>query len=313
MKSPAIKAAILTMAFAFTGMAVAGASHASTLDTDRCVFGSSGGMIQPAVSFDTADSGDMYVAIVVNGAMLFKTPGGLTTSAAPFLSNQDFTSSTTLFQVNSLNVTPGTYRLYEVETDAGANVYDHSTWHGSVKKLNFTVGKPTAVSGDFNGDGWPDDDANHDGFHDDDLNQDGYHDDDTNHDGYHDSDTNRNGHTGDDNGGGSNSNAVESHNAGQNCLGCHNYSMAGTVYANATGSSPVQGATVTAQTSSGAIAMTTDALGNFYSTSPVSGAYSVSIQKGPRAIAMRNMRVYGGCNTAGCHSGNSAQGRIYLP
>jgi len=331
-----IKTMAWAMAFAFTGMgAVAAPASADSLDTDRSVFNS--GTIRPTVRFDTEYSGDMYVAIVANGTLFFKTPGGLTTSPQPFLSSQIFSGSVTLFQADSQRVSPGIYRLYEVETDAGADVFDRSRWHGGtagLKVRNFIIKQPTAISNDYNGDGWPDDDANHDGFHDDDRNRDGYHDDDNNRDGYHDDDRNHDGNHdearrscerendggegGDDGGEGGDDGCGEgggdgSHNAGRDCTSCHNFSVSGTVYANAAGSSPVQGATVMATSATGAVAMTTDRLGNFYTTRAFSGPYSITVQKSSRVAVMQNQRVYGGCNTTGCHAGNSAQGRVFLP
>jgi len=179
-----IKTFIVAAVFAVCATASLGSASASTLDVNKTVFGASGGTIAPTVTNTTPDSGDRYVAIQVNGggSLFFVTPGGtsVTTTKTKFATGT-FPAGipATLFSVNSLGLAPGTYQVIEVDTDAGADPFDSSKWHaGSLNVKNFSVGQSTAVSGDIDGDGFPDDDANHDGFHDDDKNFNGFHDDD---------------------------------------------------------------------------------------------------------------------------------------
>jgi len=181
-----IKTFIVAAVFGVCTVASFGSASASTMSNNGngTVFGAASGTISPTVTNTTPDSGDRYVAVRVNGAgpLLFVTPGGtsVTTNPTPFSTGgTPAGTSAPLFNVNSLGLAPGTYQVIEVDTDAGADPFDSSKWHaGSLNVKNFSVGQSTAVSGDIDGDGFPDDDANHDGFHDDDKNFNGFHDDD---------------------------------------------------------------------------------------------------------------------------------------
>jgi len=189
-----IKTFIVAAVFAVCATASLGSASASTLDANKTVFGPAGGTISPTVTSTTPDSGDRYVVIRVNGAgpLFYVKPGGtsVTTTPTPFAAGSTFPAgtSTPLFNVNSLGLAPGTYQVAEVDTDAGADPLDASKWHQSLKAKNFSVGQPTTVNGDFDGDGFPDDDADKNGFHDDDRNFDTFHDDDLNKNGFHDDD-----------------------------------------------------------------------------------------------------------------------------
>ena len=130
-----------------------------------------------------------------------------------------------------------------------------------------------------------------------------------------------NGGGGDDGGGGGGGNSG-SHNAGTECLACHDggsgtnhgplFTAAGTVYTSGGGAQ--SNATITfyvPNTNNVIASVDTDANGNFYTnnsgittnlsmtgidpviTGPSSGTYS-----------MPGVAVSGACNTSGCHSGN---------
>lgn len=80
----------------------------------------------------------------------------------------------------------GRYPLYQVIAKSGSNPLNPDNWIGGsagLSIINFNIGLPCEINGDFDEDGFADDDLNRDGFHDDDLDQDGFHDQDFNRDG----------------------------------------------------------------------------------------------------------------------------------
>lgn len=106
-------------------------------------------------------------------------------------------------------------------------------------------------------------------------------------------------------------------NTGQACVSCHGsgqspaMTVAGTVYASATGGSGVSGATVTVTGSDGKkVTMVTGRSGNFYSNSSISFPATVQVSKCPDTQTMPTTITKGDCNMGGCHT--SAM-RIHLP
>gem|GEM_PF-1354594 len=179
---------------------IAGASllgtvtQAASLSAQQTIYPGQGGMIVPQLTFNQVESGDLYLAVRIEGQLYFiLSDGSLSISAIPFLSNQDFSGTLDLPQFDTTGIPVGQYPLYQVITYPGTDVFNFSNWVGGIGALNvinFTIGLPVSVTKDFNNDGWSDDDLNHDGYHDDDHNKDGYHDDDHDKDGYHDDDEN---------------------------------------------------------------------------------------------------------------------------
>jgi hypothetical protein len=100
--------------------------------------------------------------------------------------------------------------------------------------------------------------------------------------------------------------ASTSHNAGRDCLGCHNFGVAGTVYRAGTGT-PYGGATVRLVSAAGAaeqvdLTLTTDASGNFFTNQRLSfGAGLSALVTGTSGArrAMGTPATSGRCN--GCH------------
>jgi hypothetical protein len=108
------------------------------------------------------------------------------------------------------------------------------------------------------------------------------------------------------------------HNAGQDCLTCHNgqaqganvFTFAGTVFKDTAGTIPKTGATVIVIDSAGTVSKAvTQANGNFYSSDPLVAPYSVGISEcPPPSIPMVENFSDGSCNS--CHSGAQAPGRV---
>ncbi len=96
---------------------------------------------------------------------------------------------------------------------------------------------------------------------------------------------------------------------GDDCLSCHGFKAAGTVFAGLSSTTPVSGATVRIVPASGsAVTLTTNSAGNFYtSTSLAFPLQSVTVSKGADTAEMTGVGS-GGCN--GCHDTSF---RVHLP
>jgi hypothetical protein len=108
------------------------------------------------------------------------------------------------------------------------------------------------------------------------------------------------------------------HNPGQDCQqGCHNhgFTLSGTLYASATSTTPVVGASITVKDAQGkTFDMVSQNDGNFYTSTAVTFPVTVSASLCPDTHAMAGSITAGngGCNKSGCHA-SGAQGKIYLP
>ena len=114
----------------------------------------------------------------------------------PYRSHSHFSEDIDVLNISGLGIAPGLYPLYQVVTQPGTDPLNFMNWIGGLgglSTINFTIGLPVNLSGDFDKNGFSDDDNNHDGFHDDDSNRDGLHDDDNDHNGFHDDDLNHDG------------------------------------------------------------------------------------------------------------------------
>jgi hypothetical protein len=171
------------------------------LQTRKAVLGDND-EVSAEVIFNTPETGDMYLAAMMNGQPLFLSQeAGWTELPKPFIANDTFEGEYPLFSVSARLLTPGTYRLYQVVTVPQGNPFNVSDWIGGfagLNSINFSVGLQREVHGDHDGDGFADDDLDRDGFHDDDHDRDGFHDDDHDRDGYHDDDHDRDGYHDDD-------------------------------------------------------------------------------------------------------------------
>ena len=140
--------------------------------------------LEARLRFPGADQGDLYVAARIGGKLrFFGEDGKFHSVPVPYKQDGSFDQEETIFRFPGMIVPAGRYILYAAVTDAGADVYDTSRWHGPLARQLFIANEPDHMSGDHDGDGWPDDDTNHDGFSDMDHNYDGWRDDDGNHDG----------------------------------------------------------------------------------------------------------------------------------
>jgi len=108
----------------------------------------------------------------------------------------------------------------------------------------------------------------------------------------------------------------EGHRAGMDCLSCHagmggvlGWTIAGTLYSDASGTSPVGGATIVVRDSTGAeIDLVTHPNGNFYTTTAVGFPVTVAATRCPDYTSMGSTVANGSCNS--CHGSSM---RIHLP
>ena len=106
------------------------------------------------------------------------------------------------------------------------------------------------------------------------------------------------------------------HAPGMDCMSCHatmtgplKFTLAGTLFDDATGSSPVGGATVVVTDDSGdEIRLVTHPSGNFYTTIPIDYPALVEVSKCPDTAVMLTTFETGGCNS--CHD---SAFRVHLP
>jgi hypothetical protein len=101
---------------------------------------------------------------------------------------------------------------------------------------------------------------------------------------------------------------------GDACLDCHGsggeqgaFTVAGTVFTDASGSAGVDGATVTLVDADGTeVTLSTNSAGNFYTSKALAFPVDVTITKGNDTVEMSSAASNGNCNS--CHDG-----AIHLP
>jgi hypothetical protein len=112
------------------------------------------------------------------------------------------------------------------------------------------------------------------------------------------------------------------HNAGLPCQPCHGpgggaprWSLGGTLYTSATGTSPLAGATIRVTDANGlTLDLASAANGNFWTSTPVVFPITVAATLCPDNVPMiSQVAAPGDCNSAGCHSAAAPAGRIHLP
>lgn len=111
--------------------------------------------------------------------------------------------------------------------------------------------------------------------------------------------------------GGNSSASGFSHNAGQNCNGCHSMKYSGTLYTDASGGRVAGGRKVIITENGGTIIeAVSDNSGNFYvSSGNPSGGYTATVDG--NSLPMVASQTNGGCNASGCHDAISTP-RVYL-
>ena len=104
---------------------------------------------------------------------------------------------------------------------------------------------------------------------------------------------------------------------GENCMRCHDWTVAGTVFPckDADPSAGVPGVTVVITNAAGTelTRLTSNAAGNFYTKTPFTGSVHASIERSGATQKMTTAQTTGACNS--CHTvpgQNAAPGRLYI-
>ncbi|MDM8560436.1 hypothetical protein [Candidatus Parabeggiatoa sp. HSG14] len=129
---------------AITLLTISLSAWSSELYTPNPVLYENNEKIIATVKFDTPETGDLYVAAVANGKLLFLSQtSGWTETPSPFRANETFQGEVPLFSVEAGQLPSGNYPLYQVVTkpnakllndDGSPNVGD---WIGGIDGLNF--------------------------------------------------------------------------------------------------------------------------------------------------------------------------------
>jgi hypothetical protein len=101
------------------------------------------------------------------------------------------------------------------------------------------------------------------------------------------------------------------HNPGKPCLNCHAFTLAGTLYTSATGSTGRSGATITIRDSAGkTFEVVTQQNGNFYLGGLIKFPVLVAASSCPSVKQMPSAAMNGNCNA--CHGGGTNM-QMHLP
>ena len=106
------------------------------------------------------------------------------------------------------------------------------------------------------------------------------------------------------------------HNSGMDCMGCHThdhgFTLAGTLYMNATGNTAFIGANITiTDANDQQINIVTASGGNFWTKQAIAFPVTILASDCPSATKMNASVTTGHCNQAGCHPGGPMQ--MHLP
>lgn len=107
----------------------------------------------------------------------------------------------------------------------------------------------------------------------------------------------------------------ECHNsyAGYDCLSCHWFSVAGTIYRDKDGRSPLSGADIKIEDADGYVSyMWSNDYGNFGTSDYIKPPYIITVTYNNREVIMRNRSGYGGCNYCHVQGSAYAAGAIFI-
>ncbi|MBI5184845.1 MAG: carboxypeptidase regulatory-like domain-containing protein [Nitrospinae bacterium] len=107
----------------------------------------------------------------------------------------------------------------------------------------------------------------------------------------------------------------ECHNsyAGYDCLSCHWFSVAGTIYQDKDGRSPLPGADIKIEDANGYVSyMWSNEYGNFGTNDYITSPYTITVTYNNREVIMRNRSGYGGCNACHVQGSAYAAGAIFI-
>ncbi len=129
---------------AITLLTISFSGWSSELYTPQAVLHDDNEKLVAKVRFDAPETGDMYVAAIAGGKLLFLSQsGGWTETPAPFQANETFQGEYPLFSVDAGQLPPGNYPIYQIVTVPKGDPLNVDNWIGGMGGLNslsFSVG-----------------------------------------------------------------------------------------------------------------------------------------------------------------------------
>jgi hypothetical protein len=99
---------------------------------------------------------------------------------------------------------------------------------------------------------------------------------------------------------------------GENCLACHGFSAAGTVFeTSGAGASGVTVEFLTAGTNTVRASVVTSGSGNFHTSASLPASFDIKLTRGAATPRVMSVPPSGACNT--CHAAGGSPGRIVAP
>lgn len=128
-------------------LSLIGVNASAHLSADKTVINKNTGKAIVSVNFITPVTGDLYLAVSINGQLLFYADSGKTVSikVVPFLRNANFKDAIQALTVSSEGVPPGVYSLYQVITRPDTDPLDFKNWIGGLaglSTLNLSINLP---------------------------------------------------------------------------------------------------------------------------------------------------------------------------
>jgi len=157
----------LIVSMALCSSLAASNAQAYDLRIDRGVFSDPRDVITPQAWFSEPVHGDLYLATRLGDGWYYVTHDGLTRQPRPLIGDADFTGAQDLVSFTAGDFEPGLYPFTLTVIPTGATppaVPDGSIEGFETEELQLAIGLTAAASGDFDDDGWPDDDLSFDGY-----------------------------------------------------------------------------------------------------------------------------------------------------
>ncbi len=120
------------------GLSVLSANSLAQLVADKTDVNSSTGKASVSATFSGPTTGDLYLATMVGGQLLFFADNGtkFSSNIAPFITNGNFSAPLHLLDVVSDGIPSGTYSLFQVVAKSGSSPLDFNNWIGGMAGLS---------------------------------------------------------------------------------------------------------------------------------------------------------------------------------
>lgn len=146
--------------------AAAGLAQAYELRLDRSLVTQSAQGVNAQAYFDQPVNGDLYLAMKAYGRLFFYATEGFAPMRTPLIASGSFDGEVDLGGLSTEWLQSGSYPLYMVVTQPGANVMKSDNWvggAGALESVRLTVTAGSYYDNDRDDDGWSDNDLDFDG------------------------------------------------------------------------------------------------------------------------------------------------------